>query len=959
MAKKPGKRGSQQPAAGIPRRWAEFLGVALFAIGALVLGGLVSHQFGDGTLMGPVGGIVASALYAGFGMASYLVVVGIFGVGIKSLRGVDMELRLGEGVGFTLATIGGCVLLHVLFPHYRVHAYTAGGLVGELVGEVSLGLFDVAGTYLIAGAIICVGLVASTPLSTRHLVELGRGCGHLLARSGRYLWHGIGELVATQREKAVARSAARAEDNSDGLDPAEFTDDPEHDPNATTLDADADEEEWEYEDEAEDGAVADEDGGEWSDEDEAEPAASPVSPEPVRGPSRGRGARAEPKATSELDPPTAGNPTARKPTKRKSTKGESTKGESTKGESTKGKSSKGSSRGDPPARAVKEPPPDGAPHDARAPGADRPEIVLSRQGDDAVVSANPSGKKPPPRASELAQAAGEGVAKAAARKPASEEAATPTSCHQRVEYLTDRYELPPLQLFEAQRQKESKLDRDFVYAQADKIVHTLAQFRIRGKVTKVHPGPVITRYEFKPEAGVKLSKIETLENDLAMALEAIRIRILAPIPGKATVGFEVPNKTREMVTIHEILDEEDLRAQPSGIHLSLGKDITGKPVAINLAKAPHLLVAGATGAGKSVGVNSMICSILYTCTPDEVRMILIDPKMLEFSIYADIPHLLLPVITDAERANNALRWTVNEMERRYAMLSEAKVRDIRGYNDKLPQLQSEWDAEKRALEQAHAAQTAIADVDGEASGDGSKMSGIAVDEQGNLSPVTGGVELGERPEGLAYIVVIIDEFADLMMVASKEVEANVARIAAKARAAGIHLIVATQRPSVDVITGTIKNNFPSRIAFQVTSDVDSRTILDQKGAKQLLGMGDMLYMDRGREPRRIHGCFVSEHEIEKVVAHTRKHARPAYDLSIARESDGGDAGEEEQRPVDELYDKAVQIVAEAQKVSTSMIQRRLGIGYNRAAKIVECMEQDGVIGPARGTKPREVYVSAA
>lgn len=941
MAKKQAKRGGSTPAAGIPKRWAEFLGVALFAIGALILGGLVSHQFGDGTLMGPVGGLVASALYAGFGMASYLVVVGIFGVGIKSLRGVDMELRLGEGIGFSLATIAGCVLLHVLFPNYRVHAYTAGGLIGELMGEVSLGLFDVAGTYLVAGATICVGLVASTPLSVRHFAELGRTISRAFTRGSQYLWQGTVDLVATQRANAVARAAAddAAVDRDDEWEDDSYEDDASQD-RAGAVDDD----EWEYEGEdEEEGDAGSENDGEWEwvyeDEDEAENAAADTGVPAKAASSTRKSSRASTRAR-------AGKNGKTKPVEAAANDDAASTG-----------TSKGKSK--PASKATTPSGGDGVGDGAAA--EERPEIVLSREGDDAVAPApNAGGKRPPPRAAELAHATNEpGARGGAAVKPAPAEPKPERKQQQRVEYLTDAYALPPLQLFEAQRKAESKLDRDFVYAQADKIVHTLGQFRIKGKVTKVHPGPVITRYEFKPEAGVKLSKIETLENDLAMALEAIRIRILAPIPGKATVGFEVPNKTRETVTIHEILDGEDLRAQPTGIHLSLGKDITGKPVAIDLAKAPHLLVAGATGAGKSVGVNSMICSILYTCTPEDVRMILIDPKMLEFSIYADIPHLLLPVITDAERANNALRWTVNEMERRYAMLSEAKVRDIRGFNEKLPQLQAEWDGEKKALEDAHAHQTAIAAVDGEASGDGSKMSGIAVDEHGNLSTITGGVEMPDRPERLPYIVVIIDEFADLMMVASKEVEANVARIAAKARAAGIHLIVATQRPSVDVITGTIKNNFPSRIAFQVTSDVDSRTILDQKGAKQLLGMGDMLYMDRGREPRRIHGCFVSEHEIEKVVAHTRKQARPAYDLSIARETVDGSAAEQEERQVDELYDKAVQIVAEAQKVSTSMIQRRLGIGYNRAAKIVECMEQEGVIGPARGTKPREVYVTAA
>ncbi|HGG57763.1 MAG TPA: DNA translocase FtsK, partial [Nannocystis exedens] len=318
---------------------------------------------------------------------------------------------------------------------------------------------------------------------------------------------------------------------------------------------------------------------------------------------------------------------------------------------------------------------------------------------------------------------------------------------------------------------------------------------------------------------------------------------------------------------------------------------------------------------------------------------------------------LLPVITDPEQANLALRWAVDEMERRYAILSKAQVRDIGGLNRKIPKLIEEWEAEKKAIVEAAAAASAIAAKEGEEALPGGQLPGMTFDAEGNPTMFFGvETDIGERPEKLPYIVVIIDEFADLMMVASKEVETNVARIAAKARAAGIHLIVATQRPSVDVITGTIKNNFPSRIAFQVTSDIDSRTILDTKGAKQLLGMGDMLHMDRGSQPERVHGCYVSEDEILKVVELIKKQARPVYNRSITEKRETSDEDRSE-RKVDALYDKAVQIVAEAGKVSTSMVQRRLNIGYNRAAKIVDMMEEDGVIGPSRGTTPREVLIS--
>ncbi|MBX7083758.1 MAG: DNA translocase FtsK, partial [Nannocystaceae bacterium] len=579
---------------------------------------------------------------------------------------------------------------------------------------------------------------------------------------------------------------------------------------------------------------------------------------------------------------------------------------------------------------------------------DMPEIVVG-----AVPEPGGKPKKAaPPRPEELAKAPAPKVVPPAARP---QQSAIPG-----VIRLTDgAYELPPLHLFEAAERVETEFDRDFVLEQAQRLVAALAEFRIKGKVTKIHPGPVITRYEFKPEAGVKLSKIESLENDIAMALEAVRIRILAPIPGKSTVGFEVPNKGRETVYIKEILAAENFGAG-NKLPLALGKDITGNVTFTDLAKAPHLLVAGATGSGKSVGVNAMVCSLLYTCSPEDVRMVMIDPKMLELSIYEGIPHLLLPVVTDPEKAALALRWAVQEMERRYALLSEAQVRDIAGYNRKLPELQAEWDKERRLLELAAAEVERDAAEHGEDGADGTKLSGTSFDAQGNPRAVTGGqVEMPERPAKLPYIVVIIDEFADLMMVASKEVEQCVARIAAKARAAGLHLIVATQRPSVDVITGTIKNNFPSRIAFQVTSEVDSRTILDGKGAKQLLGMGDMLHMDRGMQAQRVHGCFVSEDEILKVVEFVKRQAKPVYNMDIVRKRDDDGELADADENLDPMYDRAVEIVAEAQKVSTSMLQRRLGIGYNRAAKIVEAMEERGVIGPARGTTPREVFVTAA
>ena len=931
----------------MPKGWGEFLGVSLLAIGTLMFGGLFSFQFGDGTFMGPVGHLVAAALYAGFGMAGYLIALGVVAIGIKALTGRQMEIRLGEGVGFSFATVAGCVLLHISFPEYRVHRYTAGGLSGELLGEVSLGLFDHAGTYLIGLAVLCIGLIASTPLEAGHLTS---AFGHVAnwARAGvAYLWNGSVSVVQSQRE-AFAEAWEEEEEYEDDFE-AEAEEEIEADLEAARTEARASKTRGKAarntrksKKSASKSTKNTKRDSDLDDEAEADAPEFETSDEDLE--SAGHSIILDEEEAASAEPEGEGKRKRKKATKSKAKSKTAPKAES--------KSAK--------VQAADEDTDEDEDEDVDDLDEDEttddddddekggPEIVMP-----SVDLQRGSKKKAPLRAGELALRKVDAPKPADAQAPKREGAAAVT-------YLKDDYELPPIELFAHPDGVEKEIDEEFIKQQADAIVETLAQFKVKGKVTRIHPGPVITRYEFKPEAGTKISKIQNLENDLAMALEAIRIRILAPIPGKNTVGLEVPNKDRETVFLQENLADESFDAGKSQLPMVLGKDIVGRAISIDLGKAPHLLVAGATGSGKSVGVNAMICSMLYSRTPEELRMILIDPKMLEFGIYQDIPHLLLPVITDAEKANLALRWTVNEMERRYQVLSDARVRNLSGYNEKIPELQAHWESERKMLEEeAKLASAAVREDGDEDAVGGSNLPGIMIGADGQTSMTFGGAELPPKPEKLPYIVVIIDEFADLMMVASKEVEANVARIAAKARAAGIHLIVATQRPSVDVITGTIKNNFPSRIAFQVTSDTDSRTILDQKGAKQLLGMGDMLYMDRGKEPKRVHGSFVTEPEIEKVVEFVKKQAKPGYDLTITKKQDEEGGEDEEDRAIDPMYDKAVRIVAEAQKVSTSMLQRRLGIGYNRAAKIVDSLEADGVIGPPNGSKPREVYVSAA
>jgi len=498
------------------------------------------------------------------------------------------------------------------------------------------------------------------------------------------------------------------------------------------------------------------------------------------------------------------------------------------------------------------------------------------------------------------------------------------------------YENPPLSLLTNPAEiTRHHLSDEALEQNARMLESVLDDYGVKGEIVSVRPGPVVTMYELEPAPGLKASRVIGLADDIARSMSALSARV-STVPGRSVIGIELPNANREKVVLREILAARDFGDTNLRLPLALGKDIGGDPVVANLAKMPHLLIAGTTGSGKSVAINTMILSLLYKLTPEECRLIMIDPKMLELSVYDGIPHLLSPVVTDPKKAVVALKWVVGEMEERYRKMSKMGVRNIEGYNGRVRDALAKGEMFSRTV------QTGFDDDTGD--------------------PIFETEEFA--PEAIPYIVVIVDEMADLMMVAGKEIEACIQRLAQMARASGIHLIMATQRPSVDVITGTIKANFPTRISFQVTSKVDSRTILGEQGAEQLLGMGDMLYMAGGAKITRVHGPFVSDEEVEEIVRFLKQFGPPAYIGGVVEgpsdeaENDidqvlglGGNTDGE-----DALYDQAVAIVAKDRKCSTSYIQRKLAIGYNKAARLVEQMEEAGLVSPANHVGKREVLV---
>jgi S-DNA-T family DNA segregation ATPase FtsK/SpoIIIE len=503
------------------------------------------------------------------------------------------------------------------------------------------------------------------------------------------------------------------------------------------------------------------------------------------------------------------------------------------------------------------------------------------------------------------------------------------------------YQIPPVELLDPPNQEDVRIDEEGLHKSSRILEAKLADFGIVGKVVEVRPGPVITTFDIEPAPGIKVNRIVSLADDLAMALRVPGVRILAPVPGKAVVGIEVANPRREDVLLRELIESEEFIQSSSNLVVALGKDTAGATVIGDLARMPHLLIAGATGSGKSVAINAMIMSVLYKAAPRDVRFVMIDLKMLELSVYEDIPHQLVPVVTDPKLAVAVLNNIVEQMDERYRLMKGRGVRNIDGYNRLVDEELDGLDSRVIELKE-------LADgrrVDEETDSDDDEE--LDVDAEQALPP---------RPERLPKIVVIVDELADLMMTMGRKVEEPITRLAQKARAAGIHLMLATQRPSVDVITGLIKANFPARISFQTTARVDSRTILDQIGAERLLGRGDMLYMPPGSARiQRLHGPLVTEAEIHKVVDFIKRQATPQYVLSLLESPDEeGDEDAFDEDLSDELYDQAVQLVTDSGQASISWVQRRLRVGYNRAARMIERMEREGVISTSENGRPREV-----
>lgn len=952
----PGPAVRSVPARAPLRAPREAQAVALLCLGILTLVSLATYDAADASLnasgssqahnwIGPAGAYWADLIFQVLGIGSFAVAVGLALAGCRAFVGKRILPSFREAAGMVLLMVCSGSLAHILLRS-RPTPYPAGGIVGAILGELFLEQFALFGACVLTGALVLAAFALTVDGVLMGLGLKGLGALRVLARGLHTSWVTLRarrERLAERRAERLAIPAAynpywtfgdgrelQVIDEGDAAGPpvpapmvsydvtGDFGDgtgpDPDPDPSseqASEIDEIRREERI---------AAAIERGRQLADDaanreaEEARLRALRDGSEPdialdetIDIPAESRMAAGE-FATGEF--PVLDTTPGRSPI-RPTGAGETARSESLLPEGVAG------SRVD------------------AAPDATEPTPVQIRAAlpEPVSVESSPIEDELPlvPEAPKV-QSVPKSLLKSRSRsapepeivdvRPEVNIAAIEEAANEAQIADTPRtFELPSPALLDIEATNRAPIDRELLHENAQKLTKTLKHYGIEGVVREIRPGPVITMYEFVPAPGTKISKIASLADDLAMSMRALRVRIVAPIPGKGAVGIEIPNESVEMVFLKELVAHQAYRKSRARLPIALGKDIEGGPCVTDLTKMPHLLVAGATGAGKSVSINAMIMSLLYGKTPEEVRLILVDPKMLELSVYEGVPHLLLPVVTDPKKAAVALRWAVSEMEKRYKYLSTLGVRNIDGFNKKIE----------------------------EAGKKGEPLTVEVKDALGNTEQ--------KVCEHMPYIVIIVDELADLMMVASREVESSIMRLAQMARAAGIHLILATQRPSVDVLTGVIKANFPTRIAFQVASKHDSRTILDGVGAEHLLGRGDMLFVEPGAGGvSRVHGAYVSEPEIERTVAFIKAQGEPEYDESILA-ADGNIAETPvEDSEIDELYQQAVAIVTETRQASISMIQRRLRIGYNRAARLVEQMEKDGIVGQADGPKPREILL---
>lgn len=876
-------------------RFREASGLVLVALALVILLSILSFNPADighknpQNLIGPTGVYLSDFLLFLFGVGSFFFDALLWYLGFMLIIGRLIEWKWSEIAGQLLFVLSGTMLCHLAFVDYTLFGHLPGGLIGEFSGEVARGLVGTVGTTILGLSALTLSLMLATDMSLGGLV---RKILSQLHRFKAWVTHKREVRKLYKERLQEARQELIALQDLDEDDPArlaaELSLKPLIDPNYG-----------------------------YDAEEEAQAKFSDKLADMLRGEFGGE-QKTDKKASKK---------------KKKSSKKRASKSADTE---------QNASAADQLNLGAAD---DSGEWELGDPLHTEPEIII--HGDAAEEEAGPTQKMDSAESSDVIDMGAEKrpagpvgadfgpqIVESEAQKRARQNKSRLAHAEEDGLLFKPRkkgnHDLPPISFLDFDDSDAVEIDTDALRQMAAQIEQTLANFKVEGTVVEICPGPVITMFEFSPAPGVKISKIAGLSDDLAMGLAALSVRIVAPIPGKGVVGIEVPNAAREMVYLKEIVADEIFQTSKMQLPMALGKGTEGEPIVADLAKMPHLLVAGATGSGKSVAVNTMIVSLLYTHSPEDVRMIMVDPKMLEFSIYEDIPHLLLPVVTDPKQATVALNWAVNEMERRYQKLADMGVRNLKGYNKKVDRLTKQAELDQ---------------LDGK--DDSSALRELDIKEDGT-----------PRHQHMPFLVVVIDEFADLMMTASKEVEQAVARLAQKARAAGIHLILATQRPSTDVITGLIKANFPTRLALRVTSKTDSRVILDANGAENLLGNGDILFVPPGTSYlQRVHGAYVSEDEIHQIVDFLKAQSGPNYDESILLEEDEDEEdGLDEEWETDEHYNAAVRIVVESQKASISMIQRKLRVGYNRSARMVEQMAAEGIVGESDGCRPRDVLV---